>query len=76
MAHVQSCSLLLYTGMYCTARHRLGHAYVWQSWVEIEHYSVAQFDRVTTFEALQRKTSVKDRAHMQSEDAEIPDKST
>ena len=26
--------------------------YMWQSWVEIEHYSVAYFDHVTVFKAL------------------------
>ena len=26
--------------------------YMWQSRVEIEHYSIAYFDRVTVFEAL------------------------
>ena len=26
--------------------------YVWQSQVEIEHYSVAYFERITVFEAL------------------------
>ena len=30
---------------------REGH-HVWQFGVEIEHYSVVQFDRITTFEAL------------------------
>ena len=25
---------------------------MWQSWVEIEHYSISHFDRITTFEAL------------------------
>ena len=34
---------------------------VWQSWVEIEHYSV---DRIAAFEALHRRTSVKGGAHM------------
>ena len=33
--------------------------HVWQSRVEIKHYSVVQFDCVTVFEALWRKTSVK-----------------
>ena len=28
------------------------YIYMWQSWVEIEHYSVAYFDRITAFEAL------------------------
>ena len=30
-------------------------ANVWQSRVEIEHYSVAYFDRVTAFKALQHR---------------------
>ena len=28
------------------------HYYLWQSRVEIKHYSVAQFDQVTAFEAV------------------------
>ena len=28
------------------------YIYMWQSRVEIEHYSVANFDRITAFEAL------------------------
>ena len=36
---------------------------MWQSRVEIEHYSAAYFDRVTAFKALQRSTSVKGGAH-------------
>ena len=42
---------------------------MWQSRVEIEHYSIAYFDRVTTFKALQHRTSVKGGAHMHSDDA-------
>ena len=38
--------------------------YMWQSWVEIKHYSVAYFDRVTAFKVLQPGTSVKGGAHM------------
>ena len=34
----------------------------------IEHYSVVQFNRITTFEVLQCKTSVKGGAHTHSED--------
>ena len=49
--------------------------YMWQSWVVIEHYSVVEFDHVTAFEALQRRTSVKGGAHMHSEDKRIPGKS-
>ena len=26
--------------------------HMWQSWVEIKHYSIAQFDHITMFEAL------------------------
>ena len=37
---------------------------MWQSRVEIEHYSVAYFDRVTAFKVLSHKTSVKGMAHM------------
>ena len=37
---------------------------MWQSQVEIEHYSVASFDCITAFKALKRKTSVKGGAHM------------
>ena len=36
---------------------------MWQSRVEIEHYSVAYFDRIAAFEALLRRTSVKGGAH-------------
>ena len=28
------------------------YRYQWQSWVEIEHYSIVYFDRITAFEAL------------------------
>ena len=54
----------------------LGYICVWQSQVEIEHYSVAYFDRVTTFEALYRSTSIKGGAHTSSEAKSMPDKST
>ena len=37
---------------------------LWQSWVEIEHYSVAYFDHITAFVALLRGTSVKGGTHM------------
>ena len=37
--------------------------YMWQSRVEIEHYSVAYFDRITAFEVLYRSTSIKGGAH-------------
>ena len=37
---------------------------MWQSQVEIEHYSVAYFKCITAFEALLRRTSVKGGAHM------------
>ena len=36
---------------------------MWQSRVEIEHYSVVYFDLITAFEALLRRTSVKGGAH-------------
>ena len=49
---------------------------MWQSLVEIEHYSVAYFDRVTAFEMLYRSTSVKGEVHTRSETASMPDKST
>ena len=34
---------------------------MWQFWVKIEQYSI---DQIAAFEALQRRTSVKGRAHM------------
>ena len=34
------------------------YIYIWQSRVEIEHYSVSYFNRVTVFEPLKRSTSV------------------
>ena len=36
----------------------LSRSHMWQSRVEIEHYSVAYFDRITMFEALKCSTSV------------------
>ena len=36
---------------------------MWQSRVEIEHYSVAYFDRIAAFAALQCRTSVNGMAH-------------
>ena len=36
---------------------------MWQSQVEIEHYSVAYFARITAFEVLQRETSIKGGVH-------------
>ena len=36
---------------------------MWQSRVEIEHYSVAYFNRIAAFEALLRRTSVKGGVH-------------
>ena len=41
----------------------LEQTHMWQSRVEIEHYSVTYFDRITTFEVLYRSTSVKGGAH-------------
>ena len=37
---------------------------MWQSQVEIEHYSVAYFDRIAVFEALKHSTSVTGGAHI------------
>ena len=37
---------------------------MWQSRVEIEHYSDTYFDRIIVFEALQRRTSTKSGANM------------
>ena len=42
---------------------------MWQSRVEIEGYSVAYFDRIATFEAPYRWTSVKGGAHMRYVDS-------
>ena len=39
------------------------YMYMWQSRVEIEHYSVAYFDCITVFEVLYRSTSIKGGAH-------------
>ena len=38
--------------------------YIWQSWVEIEHYSIAYFNLVNAFEVLQHRTSIEGGAHM------------
>ena len=42
-----------------------GHmmSYMWQSRVEIEHYSVVYFNHITVFEVLWRGTSVRGGAH-------------
>ena len=37
--------------------------HVWQSRVEIEHYSVVYFTRITAFEPMYCRTSIKGRAH-------------
>ena len=37
---------------------------MWQSQVEIEHYFVVYFDRITAFEVLYRRTSIKGGADM------------
>ena len=37
---------------------------MWQSWVEIEHYSVAYFNCITAFEVLQCRSSIKVGANM------------
>ena len=39
------------------------HMYMWQSRVEIKHYSVAYFDHITAFKVLYRSTSIKGGAH-------------
>ena len=38
--------------------------YVWQSRVEIKHYSVAYFDHVTILQVLKHRTLVKGKARM------------
>ena len=43
--------------------------HVWQSRVEIECYSIVQFDCVTVFEVLKCKNFIKRRAHTPSKDA-------
>ena len=53
----------------------VGSTDMWQSRVEIERYSVAHFDRITVFKALQHKTFIKGGAHTHSEDTSILDKS-
>ena len=58
---LQSCCLygcLIYCYVYS-----LIVLHMQQSWVEIEHYSVTYFNRVTTFEALQCRTSIEGGAH-------------
>ena len=52
----------------CVSCTLTGGVHVCQSRVEIEHYSVVYFNRIIVFKALQRKTSVKGRAHMHSKD--------
>ena len=37
---------------------------MWQSQVEVEHYSTAYFDRITTFKVVYCSTSIKGGAHM------------
>jgi len=39
------------------------NGYIWQSRVEIEHYSVVYFAHIAAFEALYCRTSVKGGAH-------------
>ena len=39
---------------------------MWQSRVEIEHYSIVYFDHITPFEALKHSTSVMGGAHTRS----------
>ena len=43
---------------------RLHPGHMWQSLVEIEHYSVACFNHVAAFEVLQRGTSIKGEVNM------------
>ena len=38
--------------------------HMWQSWVEIEQYFAAYFDRITMFEALQHSASITGGPHM------------
>ena len=38
------------------------YLHVWQSWVEIEYFSVAYFESVTVVEVLYHRTSIKGRA--------------
>ena len=45
---------------------------MWQTRVEIKHYSVAYFNRVMASKVLQRSTSIKGGAHMCSEAASMP----
>ena len=47
------------------------NSHMWQSRVEIEHYFVAYFSRITVFEALQRGASVKGGAHTHSVNSSI-----
>jgi len=49
---------------------------MWHSQIEIEPYSVAYFNHITTFKVLQHRTSVKRGAHMRSVGAWILDNST
>ena len=37
---------------------------MWQSRIEIEYYSIAYFERITEFDALQRWASAKGGTHM------------
>ena len=37
--------------------------HMWQSLVEVKHYSIAYFDCITTFKVLWHRTSVKDGVH-------------
>ena len=43
--------------IYCDKQvHHYERVVLWQFWVETKHYSVAYFDCVTTFDALQHRT--------------------
>ena len=48
----------------------------WQSWIEIEYYSVAYFEHITEFHTLERWTFAKGGAHMRNVNARISDVST
>ena len=61
--------LNVYLPELCRCGNRCGRTYcaglhMWQSRVENEHYSVACFECVTMFKALQCSSSVKGGAHM------------
>ena len=57
---------LLWTYVAITGRNQtlFHYMYMWQSRVEIEHYFIAYFDRITMFSVLQLRTLVKGEVHM------------